>query len=130
MPSMEMRIPPLAWTWASHSTHLSGEASCLQQRTVRIKQIQHFPTRDGQPEGDQALQQCLIDFIEGLMLREPQMAHQNHDIDPKGEPRQRQRVGCRTAIAAPMAGTRLIGASVSAMDELQRTIQRNYASFR
>jgi hypothetical protein len=61
----------------------TGGARCLQERTVGSKQVEDFTPRDRQGKRSQPLKPRLIDLIKSLMLREPQIPHQNHQIDSR-----------------------------------------------
>jgi hypothetical protein len=54
--------------------------SCTQQSTIGIKEGEHFPPRDTQDKGVQAAAELLVNFIQGSMLPQPQLAHENHHI--------------------------------------------------
>jgi hypothetical protein len=51
-----------------------------QQIAVRLKEIHHFPMREGERKWLQARAQELMHLIKGVVLREAQVTHQNHYI--------------------------------------------------
>jgi hypothetical protein len=80
---METISPPLAWTWASHSRSSAAALAACKREKSSIKQVQHLPARNRQGERSQVPEQELIDLIEGLMLGEPEVSHQNHNINSR-----------------------------------------------
>ena len=51
-----------------------------QQGSVGFKEKQNFPARDGLGKGGESLHEQMMDLIHGLVLTQPELSHQQDDV--------------------------------------------------
>ena len=75
-----------------------------EQGAVGVKQGEHLAPGDGQVEGRESCLDRLVRLVERVLLGQPELADPDDTIQAKGEARQGQGVGSRTAIRAAVGG--------------------------
>ena len=96
-----------------------------QEDAKGVEQVQDFSAGDGQLPRREPFQQGLMHFIYRLVPRQAQVSDQQHDVEPKGEPRQGQRVGCHTAVDLGARGALGVGAAIATVDGPHRASERD-----
>ncbi len=102
------------------------QARRSQERTIGLKEIQDLPPCDPHPQRLQSLEQLPVDLIHGPMLRETQPSYQQHDIQPIGHARPRQRIRLQAAVRPPLPFTLRIRTTVTSVDQFDHSLQRDH----
>src|SRR5437660_7989643 len=104
--------------------------SRTQQGGVGFKQKQHFSSADRLLHLDQALTEHGMDFIHRFVLSEPQLPHEQDNIQPKRKALKRQGISLATAIEPLVPWTIRPGTTISTMNHFDHLGERNDRSGR
>ena len=107
-----------------------GLGSRSQERTVGIKEIEDFPSRDAHPQWFQSSEHFSMHFVYGLMGSQAELADEQDDIEPKGKAHQCQPIGLCAAIGAGMSGALAVRATIARMNHLDHALQCDDRSLR